>query len=108
MYIPTFQQIIILAQLAVLNVQLLSSFLLTFNFVLNAEIALKSESSCRLSSSPFTLKDWCLYAQRNTDYLATFILCVTSTRDKFPIPLHWVYIMVIQVLRLFPAFRGFI
>ena len=63
-----------------------------FNFVLNAEIALKSESSCRLSSGPFNLKDWCLYAQRSTDYLATFILCVTSPRDKFPIPLHWLYI----------------
>ena len=28
----------------------------------------------------------------HTDYLATFTLCVTSTCDKFPILLHWLYI----------------
>ena len=61
-------------------------------FVLNIVIALKSESSCHLSSGPFTLKDWCLYMQRNTDYLTMFTLCVMSARDKFPIPLHWLYI----------------
>ena len=72
-------------------------FPLTFNFVLNAEIALISEFSCCLSSGSFTLKDWCLYAQRNTDYLATFILCVTSARDKFPIPLPWLYIYAVAL-----------
>ena len=33
-----------------------------------------------------------LYAQCNTDYLSTFIFHVTSAHDKFPIPLHWLYI----------------
>ena len=85
---------IILAQFAVLKVKLLSSISLTFNFVLNAEIALKSESSCHLSSGPFALEDWCLYMQHNTHYLVMFTLCVTSTCDKFPILLHWLYIYV--------------
>ena len=33
-----------------------------------------------------------IYTQHNTDYLTMFILCVTSVHDKFPIPLHWLYI----------------
>ena len=52
------------------------------------------------STNPFILKDWSiascyLYAQRNmdlSDYLTMFILYVTSTCGKFPIPLHWLYI----------------
>ena len=30
--------------------------------------------------------------QCNTDYLTTSILYIMSTHDKFPIPLHWLYI----------------
>ena len=49
------------------------------------------------STNAFILKDWSipscyLYAQHNTDYLTMFILYVTSTWGKFPIPLHWLYI----------------
>ena len=55
-------------------------------------VVLKSTFSCHLSGDPFTLKGWCLYMQCNMDYLAMFTLRVTSACDKFPIPLHWLYI----------------
>ena len=33
------------------------------------------------------------------DDLITFILYVTSARDKFPIPLHWLYIYGLSVFK---------
>ena len=95
MHIPTFQRITMYYTCTIRSIKstaIIKFFLLTFNFVLNAEILLKTEFSCCLSSSPFTLKDWCPYVQCNMDHLAMFALCVMSARDKFSIPLHWLYI----------------
>ena len=97
-HIVIFQPIYIVAKLIALHSWLLLWLVAYFDplfQVLKQLIKVQERTFCCNSTDSFTLKDCriaAIFMQHNTDDLTMFISYVTSTHDKFPIPLHWLYI----------------